>query len=188
VTAHRLWVGYWQSYRYVEPVRAAVLRALRFPGDVEADVARILRSRDRPVVALHVRRGDFLRPPTSTRAGRLTWSYFETGLRRVAAHSGMATSDLRVLVITDDPDGLRATLPMEAPGELLPEVGRDPLVDMCLIARADHAVLSNSSFGWWGAFLGARPGRLVVAPDPWFVDGRHDPRDLVPPGWVRLPR
>ena len=48
----------------------------------------------------------------------------------------------------------------------------DPITQLHLIAVMDHAVVSTSSFSWWGAWLGDhRSGfdedRVVVAPDPW---------------------
>ncbi len=45
--------------------------------------------------------------------------------------------------------------------------GPDPLTQLRLISECDHAVLSNSTFAWWGAWLGDRrgpPERVVIAP------------------------
>jgi hypothetical protein len=41
----------------------------------------------------------------------------------------------------------------------------DELADLWLMSRCRHAVVANSSFSWWGAWLGEdQPGRLVCAP------------------------
>jgi hypothetical protein len=45
--------------------------------------------------------------------------------------------------------------------------------------------VANSSFSWWGAWLDARPDKIVVAPERWFVAG-PDTADLLPASWVRL--
>jgi hypothetical protein len=54
------------------------------------------------------------------------------------------------------------------------------------MSACDHAILSNSTFAWWAAWLNPNPQKMVIAPDPWFADRAHDDRDLVPPPWVRL--
>src|SRR5205823_3792455 len=46
-------------------------------------------------------------------------------------------------------------------------IGRDPIAQLRLLSECDHAILSNSSFAWWGAWLGDRrgdPNRTVIAP------------------------
>jgi len=48
-------------------------------------------------------------------------------------------------------------------------------------------VLSNSTFGWWAAYLARMEPKVVVVPDPWFkkID---EPLGLIPIGWTRIPR
>jgi hypothetical protein len=44
--------------------------------------------------------------------------------------------------------------------------GRDPVLDMFALTRCDHLILSAGTFSWWAAYLGERPGRRVIAPNP----------------------
>lgn len=64
----------------------------------------------------------------------------------------------------------------------------DPISQLHLIASMDHAVIADSSFAWWGAWLGDyRAGfgseRIVVAPDRW---GTFDFGGIPPERWARL--
>ena len=60
------------------------------------------------------------------------------------------------------------------------------LFDMHLASQCDGNVVSNSSFGWWGAWLSEHNG-TIVAPKVWFgPDGPHDYHDLQTDGWVIL--
>jgi len=53
----------------------------------------------------------------------------------------------------------------EASVEIVTHNSSDELADLWLMSRCRHAVVANSSFSWWGAWLGAAANsRLVFAP------------------------
>jgi hypothetical protein len=47
-------------------------------------------------------------------------------------------------------------------------------------------ILSNSTFGWWGAFLSKQSSAQVICPTPWFR-GMMEPKELIPDHWCRIP-
>jgi hypothetical protein len=46
-------------------------------------------------------------------------------------------------------------------------------------------VIANSTFGWWGAWLGESSGSVIVGPDKWFGIPRLAEVDLLPARWLR---
>ncbi|MFZ4100198.1 MAG: alpha-1,2-fucosyltransferase [Chlamydiia bacterium] len=62
----------------------------------------------------------------------------------------------------------------------------DRFDDLLILSKCQHVISSNSTFGWWGAWLGDRPGRRCIFPAPWFAPhgrGREDTKDLIPERW-----
>ena len=69
--------------------------------------------------------------------------------------------------------------------------------DLCLISKCEDFVVSNSTFSWWGAWLGRRGrhpnseyqvGGRVIAPVPWYGPGLShiNTDDLYPQGWEKI--
>ena len=61
-------------------------------------------------------------------------------------------------------------------------VSEKAFFDLCLISKCKDFIISNSTFSWWGAWLG--DGK-VIAPTPWYGPGLSDINtdDLYPEGW-----
>jgi len=60
----------------------------------------------------------------------------------------------------------------------------------CLISLilADYLIISNSSFLWWGAWLNAKPNKVIYAPKYWLGHKvkREYPQNIIPPDWIQI--
>jgi len=80
--------------------------------------------------------------------------------------------------------------------------GMNALGSLFLMASCSDHIIANSTFSWWGAWLGRNPYKRVVAPAHWFAGdlanpavpfragpphgGFHDTRDLIPESWATV--
>ena len=174
--------GYWQSERYflgVADELRAELGLAQEPSREVLDLAeRLSRTNS---VGLHVRRGERLQAANLPVHGVIQPEYYERALRHIAS----LHPDPEVYVFSDDPEWCSLNVPLGANVNTTTR-----FCDMWLMSRCRHLVIPNSSFSWWAAWLGdglGRAGRVVVAPDPWFLSELDD-RDLVPARWTKMAR
>ena len=60
-----------------------------------------------------------------------------------------------------------------------------PWEDIRLMSACKHHIVANSSFSWWGAYLGNSDG-FVLYPSPWF-NGLEMPASGVAVDWIPVP-
>jgi len=170
------YAGFFQSLRYFHDAQADVRAAFEpHRRHVETFRERYGGLAGSPYVCCHVRRTDY-----EAAGAHLPLSYYRECLRLARA-----SLDVPVVFVGDDLDEVRKELGGE-PGVRLEH--NEEIVDLQLLMNATAVVTSNSSFGWWGSWLGA-PGRPVYAPKHWFGFrlGKEIPRAVVPPGWHTVP-
>ena len=90
---------------------------------------------------------------------------------------------IELFVFSDDLDWAEAELRLDHPTTYVSHNRGAAHEDLRLLAGCRHHVLANSSFSWWGAWLGENPGQIAVAPSPWIrnapeVDARGGARPL----------
>lgn len=132
-------------------------------------------------VAVHVRRGDYTKPVNRQFAIQSP-AYYAEAARVVRERTGAAD----FYVFTDDPAWARTQLDLPGRASIVSgEPGMTPIDDFTLMRKARHFVISNSTFSWWTAWLGERPGGCIVAPSTW-IHGAPPPADILPSRWTVL--
>ncbi|MDB5297611.1 MAG: alpha,2-fucosyltransferase [Phycisphaerales bacterium] len=173
--------GYWQNEGYFADCQADVRREFAFRSPPDASNAAVLaRIRGRPSVCLHVRRGDYLNPAEVVAPAPLR--YYADAIAWMRARVPGAA----YYVFSDDPEWARSNLPVAGATFVTHNTGKNDPEDLRLMSACDHFVIANSTFSWWGAWLAASPGKLVVAPRQWFSKPNANEAHIVPDRWVRL--
>jgi hypothetical protein len=177
-------IGYWQSWRYFDSIRSVLLQETLPVAPLDgpdAELGAMMAGTDS--IAVHVRRGDYVAvAATAAYHGICAPSYYGQAVGALA--SGLR--DPVAFVFTDDPSWVREHLRLPIRYEIVERHGPDAaLADLALMRQCRHFAIANSSYSWWGAWLGTHPRKRVAAPARWYADGRATP-DLLPPDWRRL--
>ena len=173
--------GYWQSERYfskiADELRDSIVRS-EFGSTLTSDVARsIVASK---CIGIHVRRGDYIADPkTKAFHGVCDVNYFLAGVEFIS-QSRIIDS---LFIFSDDIAWCAENLKFDKETKIIDSSICDT-DQLKLLSLCNHHIISNSSFSWWAAWLGAKDAQCVVYPKGWFADGRD--LESMPSDWIAL--
>lgn len=170
-TGAKTFIGHWQTEKYfdVPTVRKA------FSPQISDQLKAWLEYN---TVAVHVRRTDYLTPAALAYHGICSMEYYKQAMAYMVSDN----PNSRFVVFSDDILWCKQSFPKEC---FFVE-GHAPHEDIQIMSLSRRAIIANSSFSWWGAWLGDwNKNRIVIAPKRWYVAGPME-KDIVPERWVRI--
>lgn len=177
--------GYFQSEKYFEDFKQIIANDFRvrteaLPTSLKKLHTEISTSKS---LAIHVRRGDYLTNRNANSVyGITSLDYYQNSLAIMQADSRFD----RLYVFSDDPEWVSAQEIFQK-GEVVQPSTDKSIWDLWLMSAAESFIISNSSYSWWGAWLGQSSEKKVIAPSPWFFQQPSLDVDLVPESWIRVP-
>jgi len=156
--------GFFQSVSYFRDCEEIVREEFRIKSRYVREFERKYRSfyRDNKIIAVHVRRTDYLIYGSNFLGGpnmTLPLLYYEKVFRLIEN-----IGEYKIIFVGDDLSevkshfaGMKNAL-FETNGEI---------VDFQILQNADILVISNSTFSWWAAYLNPKKDKKVYAPVYW---------------------
>lgn len=168
--------GYYQTEKYFEHIETEIRQTFTFsaPEIKEAQLVNNFRASSE-LVSIHVRRGDYC---NNAAHADLYGAYY---------HNAMNLFPEAVFVIiSDDLKWCRHKL---KGNRIQYFQGSSMFVDMAAMATCDHHIISNSTFGWWGAWLHSSSSKRVVRPSSWWgpKTAHLEDHDICPTNWEIAP-
>lgn len=175
--------GYWQSYKYLEGIEDDIRNEVVMKGDFsEAAKAMISQIRNENAVFIGVRRGDYLANARSKRRfGYFGDDYFTQAISTIKER----VNDPVFYVFSNDIEGVKQTIRFNEKVIYREEKHQiSDVEELFIMASCRHAIIVNSTFYWWGAWLIENEDKVIVAPRRWFADGAAV--DIIPDSWIKL--
>lgn len=180
--------GYWQSEFYFRDSSTTIrsLFSLEPPTDSKnRELFEKLNSGNH-YISLHIRRGDYItNPVAAARLGNIcSKEYYQSAINRLLDQIPNA----HFIIFSDEPDWVVKNFPLPLHFTVVDWNSQENSYrDLQLMSQCSHHILANSSFSWWGAWLGRNKNKTVIAPARWWQI-KNPLRDqfIVPENWIRL--
>lgn len=175
--------GYWQSEGYFKDIEQIIREDLKIKPPSDGENLRLSEEIYKSnAVAIHVRWFD---ESGSDFPHNASLAYYHNAIELIERK----IASPRYFLFSDDPDAARKLL--ELPEDKVVYVSnnqcdKNAYADLWLMTKCRHFIIANSSFSWWGAWLGetqpntviTTPGKLQGKVTAWGFPG------LVPDRWV----
>ena len=161
---HRL--SFQKRQNHIELIDQEIRQAFTFPSltdEKNRSFSNYIKKHES--VAIHVRRGDML---------RFNGKYYETGYFKRAVKYIKNKIQNPVFVFFCDPGSSEYcknnlnTFSLNEKDKIYFvnwNTGEESYRDMQLMSLCKHNIITNSSFGWWGAYLNENPNKITISPE-----------------------
>lgn len=169
-------VGYLQSANFWQQDREWAKDLFKFDKKFTKKLDKLFSPYEKETtMALHVRRGDYVGNP----------NYFNLGINYYLN----AISQLprgKLILFTDDYNYCENMF--KGNDVVFDFKGLSDIEHLYLMTKCDHFIASNSTFSWWGAYLGEKKHSIVIRPDKYFTGklSGHNTADFWPEEWTPL--
>lgn len=175
--------GYWQLSRPFMLVRDKLLPILRpkspLSKGAEALVAKVATG---VTGFIHVRRGDYLH--FMGEKGTLPVSYYSSAFAKMQDTGKKIT---QWMIFAEDTEWARTNLAFVPDAEIVdyPSSSRD-IEDLLIMKTCSAGIIANSSYSWWGAALGDRLDRPIIAPERYWQGSQTSTSAWTLSSWLRV--
>lgn len=183
IQAPALLSGFWQTERYFEH-EAQQIRADFFfpalPGDIELGLRSKIAAAQHSI-SVHVRMGDYVSSPSTAMHNVITPQYYARALHYFYEKYGVCS----LFLFSDEPEKAASFFDPQEHELIIVDTKAEAHHEMHLMSLCRHHIIANSSFSWWGAWLGEGDG-VTIAPSRWFATLNASDVDVCPAAWLRV--
>ncbi len=174
--------GYFQSEKYFKHRRAELIDLFAFPDGLKEKILNKypFLSEDTLVVGIQIR--DYRKEaPTGEFHPTLDRTYFRKAMKLFPKNT--------IFLVSSNNQAYAKKCTSGVSENVIYLRGDDYIEEFYTLVLCKSFIISNSSFGWWAAWLSQSPNKKVIAPNPWFAapyDFKMMQKDIAPPEWVIL--
>jgi hypothetical protein len=166
--------GYFQSWKYFSAIDKELRQTFL---DLRKSQNGWLEMNG-PFNAIQVRRGDYLRGQNPQIHGVLAKDYYLNAIKRI-----QSSSSVKNFVLFSDDIEYARSLARELNLTTVDEIQDSPMETLLRMSFASNFVISNSTFGWWAAWIGVNNSEKTIVPSIWMNSSKRDLSEIYLPEW-----
>jgi hypothetical protein len=175
--------GYFQSFNYFENIRDNVFDILikNQNGDIMKKVNEIYHKlktkyQNKKLVYIHRRSGDYTDPIHKGYYAVLPMNYYKEALKN------FDQNECAFIIFSDVPNQCKDEFSFIKNKEIIQE---EDYIELLLMSKMDGAIIANSTFSAWGAYLmDYYRCKTVVCPKYWFTEWDIHRFDCMEKHWI----
>lgn len=184
VLSKKYYDGYWQSYKYINAV-ADIIENEFVPNYSLSDKSRkmISKLQTEESVFIGVRRGDYTNSQSAIKHfGGFSAEYYLNAMDVISKK----VKNPVFYVFSNDIEWCKENLDWSSYNVVYrePESQTNDFEELMIMSACKHAIIVNSTYHWWGAYLIKNVDKIVCCPEKWFFDDA--PIEILPPTWTRV--
>lgn len=166
--------GFWQSYKYFDEYRLDLKNEFKLKSPGKKANEKAIKIKNGTYCSIHVRRGDYMNYKNGS---VISFQYYKDAIEKILC----INRNVKFVIFSDD-----IYYCMEIFKDIIPDAeyvsdcGISDCEELYLMSLCRYHIIANSTFSWWGAYLGDDEG-ITIAPVV-----REWGEDYYPDNWIKL--
>lgn len=168
--------GWFQSEKYFEHCKEKIKECFIFEESFIEETKKKLfyKLTDKKICAISIKRGAYVN----------NFNYYDLGIDYYLKALKYIPEDCYFVIFSDDYEWCKQYF--KGDNFYFAENHND-IEQLCMLSLCDHFIIANSTFSWWGAWLGEKEDSIIIAPCNWFGKGLShlNSQDVIPDRWKK---
>lgn len=173
--------GYFQNEKYFLDMKDELVKIFELPelkpeDEYNKNLLQKIQSCENPVF-IHVRRSDYI---------KLNWVISQNYYKNAVQYIKERIENPKFFVFgVGDIDYIKTKFDIGEEFEVIGDnnkTNENFYEDLRLMMACKHAIIANSSYSWWAAWLSSHNKDIIIAPSPW-IDGQSE---VICENWVKI--
>lgn len=171
--------GYWQDLKYIN--------------EVEKELKQIFKNKsffdkknkiEEDSVAIGFRRGDYLNKKNKKIYEECPLFYYKEAITLIKEKIKKPV----FYIFSDDIKSIKNEIETLLKGEKYFYINENkensPLEELVIMSKCSNAIIPNSTFSWWGAWLSENKNKIVIVPKYWYKSNKIV--KFIPKEWISM--